>query len=34
VQFAKSEWDQLFFIYQNSSYFEQTFMRLPIYLIY
>ncbi len=34
VQFAKSEWDQLFFIYQNSPYFEQTFMRLPIYLIY
>ena len=34
VQFAKSEWEQLFFIYQNSPYFEQTFMRLPIYLIY
>jgi hypothetical protein len=34
VQFAKSEWDQLFYIYQNSPYFEQSFMRLPIYLIY
>ena len=34
LQFAKSEWDQLFFIYQNSSFFEQTFMRLPIYMIY
>jgi hypothetical protein len=34
VQFAKSEWDQLFFIYQNSPYFEQSFMRLPVYLLF
>lgn len=28
--FASSEWDQLYFIYCNSQYFEPTFMRLPI----
>ena len=32
--FANSEWDQLFFIYQRSPYFEQTFMQLPIYMMY
>jgi len=30
--FASSEWDQLYFIYANSPYFEQTFMRLPVFL--
>jgi hypothetical protein len=34
IQFAKSEWDQLFFIYQRSPYFEQTFMRLPVYQLF
>lgn len=29
--FRNSEWEQLYFIYSNSPYFEQTFMRLPIY---
>jgi hypothetical protein len=29
--FRNSEWDQLYFIYSRSPYFEQTFMRLPIY---
>lgn len=31
IQFANSEDAQLYFIYQNSPYFEPTFMRLPIY---
>jgi hypothetical protein len=30
-KFRNSEWDQLYFIYSRSAYFEQTFMRLPIY---
>jgi hypothetical protein len=30
-KFRNSEWDQLYFIYSRSLYFEQTFMRLPIY---
>lgn len=30
-KFRNSEWDQLYFIYSHSPYFEQTFMRLPIY---
>lgn len=34
LKFADSEWDQLFFIYQRSPYFEQTFMQLPIYMLY
>jgi hypothetical protein len=34
IKFAQSEWDQLFYIYQRSPYFEQTFMRLPIYELY
>jgi len=34
IKFAQSEWDQLFYIYQNSEYFEQTFMRLPVYQIF
>ncbi len=29
--FKNSEWEQLYFIYSNSPYFEQTFMRLPVY---
>jgi hypothetical protein len=29
--FSNSEWEQLYFIYSNSPYFEQTFMRLPVY---
>jgi hypothetical protein len=29
--FRESEWEQLYFIYLNSPYFEQTFNRLPIY---
>jgi hypothetical protein len=29
--FQNSEWEQLYFIYSNSPYFEQTFMRLPVY---
>ncbi|MFN5680708.1 MAG: hypothetical protein ACK46P_10405, partial [Flavobacteriia bacterium] len=33
IKFAQSEWDQLFYIYQRSPYFEQTFMRLPVYEI-
>ncbi len=30
-KFRNSEWDQLYFIYSHSPYFEQTFMRLPVY---
>ncbi|MFM6935672.1 MAG: hypothetical protein ACKOXP_09525 [Flavobacteriales bacterium] len=30
-KFRNSEWDQLYFIYCHSPYFEQTFMRLPVY---
>lgn len=29
--FASSEWDQLYFIYKRSIYFEKSFNRLPIY---
>ena len=31
--FRNSEWQQLYFIYSNSSYFEPSFMRLPIHQI-
>jgi len=31
TNFRNSEWEQLYFIYSNSPYFEQTFMRLPVY---
>ncbi|MFM8597260.1 MAG: M14 family zinc carboxypeptidase [Flavobacteriales bacterium] len=31
VNFADSEWEQLYFIYQNSPYFEASFMRLPVF---
>lgn len=34
VKFAKDEWEQLFFIYQNSPYFEPSYMRLPVYEVY
>jgi hypothetical protein len=29
--FRKSEWQQLYFIYSKSNYFEPSFMRLPVY---
>jgi hypothetical protein len=29
--FRNSEWQQLYFIYSKSKYFEPSFMRLPIY---
>ena len=29
--FASSEWDQLYFIYKRSKYFEKSFNRLPVY---
>jgi hypothetical protein len=32
--FAKSQWDQLFFIYQRSDYFEPSFRVIPVYLVY
>jgi hypothetical protein len=31
--FRNSEWEQLYFIYKNSQYFEKSFMVLPIYSI-
>lgn len=34
IKFAQNEWDQLFYIYQHSPYFEQTFMRLPLYQLF
>jgi hypothetical protein len=30
-EFATSEWQQLYFIYQNSAYFEPSYMLLPVY---
>jgi hypothetical protein len=33
-EFAKSQWKQLFFVYQNSPYFEPTYRIIPIYLVY
>ena len=33
-KFAASQWDQLYFIYQNSQYFEPSFMRLPVFKVY
>ena len=32
-QFRNSEWEQLYFIYKNSEYFEKSFMILPVYSI-
>ena len=29
--FRESEWDQLYFIYKNSPYFEKTYNVLPIF---
>jgi hypothetical protein len=34
AKFAASQWEQLYFIYQNSSYFEPSFMRLPVFKLY
>jgi hypothetical protein len=34
LKFANDEWEQLYFIYQNSPYFEPSFMRLPVYEVY
>ena len=34
LKFANDEWEQLYFIYQNSTYFEPSFMRLPVYEVY
>ena len=31
ANFANSEWDQLYFIYKRSAYFEKSYNRLPIY---
>jgi hypothetical protein len=33
-QFRESQWDQLFFIYKRSPYYEQTDYQLPIYFAY
>lgn len=33
-KFAASQWEQLYWIYQNSTYFEPSFMRLPVFKIY
>ena len=32
-QFAASQWEQLYWIYQHSKYFESSFMRLPVFRI-
>lgn len=29
--FAESEWQQLYFLYQNSAYFEKSYMMLPVF---
>ncbi|MFN5887883.1 MAG: hypothetical protein ACK438_07905, partial [Flavobacteriales bacterium] len=31
TDFANSEWQQLYFLYQNSVYFEPSYMMLPIF---
>lgn len=33
-EFAQSQWQQLYFIYQKSEYFEPSFMRLPVFKVY
>lgn len=33
-EFAQSQWQQLYFIYLNSEYFEPSFMRLPVFKVY
>ncbi len=33
-KFRESQWEQLYFIYQNSVYFEESFMRLPVFKVY
>jgi hypothetical protein len=30
-EFAASEWQQLYFLYQNSPYFEPSYMMLPVF---
>lgn len=34
AKFAASQWDQLYFIYKRSPYFEPSFMRLPVFKVY
>ena len=34
AEFRQSQWEQLYFIYRNSSYFEESFYRLPIFMKY
>ena len=34
IKFANDEWEQLYFIYRNSPFFEPSFMRLPVYEIH
>ncbi|MES2589154.1 MAG: hypothetical protein V4622_09245 [Bacteroidota bacterium] len=34
AKFASNQWEQLYFIYQNSQYFEASFMRLPVFKVY
>lgn len=34
LKFASDEWEQLYFIYKNSPYFEPSFMRLPVYEVH
>jgi hypothetical protein len=31
AEFAKSEWQQLYFLYQHSPYFEPSYRMLPVY---
>jgi hypothetical protein len=33
-EFAKSQWEQLYFIYQKSPYFEPTYRIIPVYLVH
>lgn len=33
-QFAKSSWDQLYYIYKNSPFYEQTAYEIPVYKIF
>jgi hypothetical protein len=31
LEFAGSEWQQLYYLYQNSPYFEPSYMLLPVF---
>jgi hypothetical protein len=31
AEFAASEWQQLYFLYQHSPYFEPSYMMLPVF---